>query len=164
MAIKLIYATNIDRIMGRNGRLPWYIPEDLKHFQQLTVGCPVIMGSRTWESLPGKQRPLKNRMNIVLTRNEHVKYPGAIIKHSLEEALQEAKTMNSKDIWIIGGANVLKQSMKLAETLHVTVINNKISGDVKSPVIDLEVFKLTHQEPMRKSGMYNYQFLTYNKK
>lgn len=159
MSIKLIYASTPDRVIGRNGKLPWLIKEDLEHFKHLTIGHPVVMGYNTWVSLPGRQRPLKDRTNIVLSRTESLKLPGAIIYHSLEHVL---KDYQDQDIWIIGGGKLLRQAIKIADEIYLTLVHNRVQGDTLSPEIDHK-WQLTEQSEILESGINKFQFMQYKR-
>ena len=110
--INLIYARAANGVIGKDGAMPWHLPEDLAHFKQLTQGCPVLMGRKTWDSLPPKFRPLPGRTNIVITRQADWQAEGAQRADSLEEALRLAGA--APEIWIIGGAQIYAQAEPLA--------------------------------------------------
>src|SRR5574344_2581894 len=103
MQIALIYAVAANGVIGRNGSMPWHVPEDLAHFRALTSGCPVIMGRKTWDSLPERFRPLPGRRNIVITRQSDWQAEGATTVHSLEQALQAARATQAETVWLNGG-------------------------------------------------------------
>lgn len=113
--------------------MPWHLPEDLAHFKQLTHGCPVVMGRKTWDSLPARFRPLPGRSNIVITRQADWQAEGAIRVGSLEEALTQAGS--APDIWIIGGAQIYAQAEPLAVHAEVTEINQDFDGDAYAPAL-----------------------------
>ncbi len=122
------------RAIGKNGGLIWQIPEDIKRFKELTLNHPVIMGRKTWESIPEKFRPLKNRMNIVITRNSDFVAIGAIKAESFERALEIAvKSPGSGKIFVIGGAEIYSQALQAADTLHLTLVQSDEKGDVFFP-------------------------------
>jgi dihydrofolate reductase len=129
--INLIYARAANGVIGKDGIMPWHLPEDLAHFKQLTLGCPVIMGRKTWDSLPAKFRPLPGRINIVITRNAGWQADGAQRAGSLEEALQMAGAV--PDIWVIGGAQIYAQAEPLAMRAEVTEIAQDFEGDAYAP-------------------------------
>lgn len=106
MQIALIYAVAANGVIGRNGSMPWHVPEDLAHFRALTSGCPVIMGRKTWDSLPERFRPLPGRRNIVITRQDGWQARGAEVAHSLEQALEVARSTQADTVWVMGGAGV----------------------------------------------------------
>lgn len=131
--INLIYARAANGVIGKDGIMPWHLPEDLAHFKQLTHGCPVVMGRKTWDSLPPKFRPLPGRTNIVITRNNDWQAEGAQRAASLEEALRQA--MPAPDIWVIGGAQIYAQAEPLASRAEVTEIAQDFEGDAHAPAL-----------------------------
>jgi len=136
--IGMVWAQTKAGVIGKDGSMPWHLPEDLKHFSQLTTGHPVIMGRKTWESFPAKYRPLPGRTNIVVTRNpEWASTPeaeGALVVSSLDEALLESQfAPGGQKVWIIGGAQIFEQSMNLANLAVVTIIDTDVEGDTYAP-------------------------------
>jgi len=120
-------------VLGDGANLPWHIPEDLKRFKSLTMGHPVIMGRKTWESLPPKYRPLAGRTNIVVTRNKDYEASGAIIATSVKEALEKARETEGEEIFIIGGASIYEQALPLAHKLYLTFVEGNYNGSVFFP-------------------------------
>lgn len=131
--IGLIWAEAADGIIGRDGGMPWHLPEDLAHFKRITHGHPVIMGRKTWDSLPPRFRPLPGRSNIVLTRQTDWQAPGATRAAGLDEALTACADVER--IWIIGGAQVFEQAMSRADLLAVTRVDARYAGDTRAPTI-----------------------------
>ena len=127
--ISLIAALADNGVIGRDNGLPWHIPEDLKHFKTLTLGKPVIMGRKTFESI-GK--PLKGRSNIIVSRNKNLLIEGAEVVASLEEAMARAKEFG-QEIMIIGGAQVYAEALPKAERLYLTFVHTKAEGDTFFP-------------------------------
>jgi dihydrofolate reductase len=121
------------RIIGNNGELPWKLPSDLKRFKELTMGHPVIMGRKTWESIPDKFRPLSGRKNIVMTRDESYKTEEASVVHNLDAALTEAGSEENNEIFVIGGAEVYQQALPIADMLYITEVEYDGEGDVVFP-------------------------------
>ena len=109
MQLHLILAKARNGVIGDRGQLPWHLPEDLAHFKRTTLGCPVLMGRKTWESIPAKFRPLPGRANLVITRQADWQAEGALVVHSLEEGLSLALAHcpEGKDLWVMGGAEIL---------------------------------------------------------
>jgi dihydrofolate reductase len=135
----LIAAMGRDRVIGREvdgiGTLPWHLPEDMKHFRELTTGKPVIMGRKTWESLPERFRPLPGRQNIVVTRNAAYLAPGATVAGSVEAAL--AACGAAPEAFVIGGAELYRQAIGRADRLELTEIDLAVpDGDAHFPPID----------------------------
>jgi dihydrofolate reductase len=134
----LIWAQSSNGVIGKDGDLPWHLPEDLAHFKRTTKGHPVIMGRRTWDSFPEKFRPLPGRTNIVISgnpaRREEVASAGAIAVESLEQALTAAASSpGSEEVWIIGGGEIFRSAAALANTAVVTVIDLETDGDTFAP-------------------------------
>ena len=134
MALNLIFARARNGVIGHNNTLPWHLPEDLAHFKQTTLGQPVVMGRKTWESLPPKFRPLPGRTNIVVTRQKDWQAEGAVVAHSIEEAVQQCPV--DAQAWVMGGAEVYAQAMPLATRAVVTEIDADFEGDAFAPTFD----------------------------
>jgi dihydrofolate reductase len=116
--------------MGKKGGLPWYIPEDLRKFKTLTTGHPIIMGRKTFESIG---RPLPNRTNIVITRDSTFHQEGIVVVSSLEMAIHKAQEVESKELFIIGGGEIFRQSIDFADKLYITLVHEEIDGDIIFP-------------------------------
>lgn len=124
----MIWAQGHDRVIGKNGTMPWHLPEDLALFKSVTTGNAVLMGRKTWESLPSQQRPLPNRHNYLLTTDGSYSAPGATIGTNLQSLLRQAENENpGKIVWIIGGAKIYAQTLKFADLLMVTDIDLAIA-------------------------------------
>ena len=134
MTVSLIWAEAADRVIGRDGALPWHLPEDLQRFKELTTGATVVMGRSTWESLPLSVRPLPGRRNIVLSRAVGYEAPGAEVFTSLDEALATA----DGDVWVVGGASVYAQALPLADRIVRTRVHVSVDGDVRAPEVGPE--------------------------
>ena len=126
MALNLIFARSRNGVIGKDNTLPWHLPEDLAHFKQTTFGQPVLMGRKTWESLPPKFRPLPGRTNIVVTRQTNWHAEGAVVAHTIEEAVQHCPP--DSQVWVIGGAEVYAQAMPLAARAMVTQVLQQPAG------------------------------------
>lgn len=131
MPINLILARARNGVIGRAGALPWHLPEDLAHFKRTTLGAPVIMGRKTWESLPAAFRPLPGRLNVVVTRQPGYAAPGAWVVHSLAQA--QAVCPADATAWVIGGAELYAQAWPLAQQAVVTEIDADFDGDAHAP-------------------------------
>ncbi|NUT69739.1 dihydrofolate reductase [Pseudarthrobacter sp. C4D7] len=136
--VGLVWAQTSDGVIGKDGDMPWNLPEDLKHFTRLTTGHPVIMGRKTWLSFPDKYRPLPGRTNIVITRQESwagtPEAEGAVVVPSLDDALLESQFVDGGEtVWILGGGDVFRQSTDLANVAVVTTIDVKADGDTFAP-------------------------------
>ncbi|MFE4834225.1 dihydrofolate reductase [Arthrobacter sp. NPDC056691] len=136
--IGLVWAQTPAGVIGKDGDMPWNLPEDLKHFTRVTTGHPVIMGRKTWLSFPEKYRPLPNRTNIVITRQENwgstPEAEGAVVVKSLDDALLESQfAPGCEAVWILGGGEIFKQSTGLANVAVVTTIDVDADGDTYAP-------------------------------
>ena len=158
MRIALIYARAANGVIGKNGALPWHLAEDMAHFKQLTQGCPVVMGRKTWDSLPPRFRPLPGRTNIVVTRQPDWNENGAQRTSSLREALQLCE--NSAQVWIIGGAQIYAQALPLADELVVTEIDADFDGDAHAPALSAEWREVARDPVVAASGL-RLAFVTY---
>jgi dihydrofolate reductase len=143
MNLCLIWAQAHDRVIGRANTLPWHAPEDLKHFKALTAGHPIVMGRRTWESLPRK--PLPGRQNFVISRQSDG-FDGAIRCASLSDAIQMAATAAPPRLFVIGGQALYEEAIRVADTLFVTQVDEVVSdADAFAPAIDESRFELADQ-------------------
>jgi dihydrofolate reductase len=137
MQINLIWAQAKNRVIGLNGQMPWHLPEDLAHFKKTTLGHPVIMGRKTWDSLPPKFRPLPGRMNIVISSSEdmreNLKKNGTYPAQNLREALLICEQANHGQVWVIGGAQIYAQALPLAQRAVITHIDAAYAGDAFAP-------------------------------
>ena len=144
MIISLIAAMDQNRLIGRGNRLPWRLPADMKHFRELTLGKPVVMGRRTFESI-GK--PLAKRTNIILTRDPHFRASGCIVTHGVDQAVSEAD--DCEEVMIIGGYAIYELFLDCAECFYLTQIHECFEGDVHFPEFKLsdwrEIKRIKHQ-------------------
>ena len=131
--IYLVAAVARNGVIGAHGKLPWHLPEDLKHFKQLTLGHPVIMGRRTWESLPERFRPLPGRTNVVLTSHRNWSARGASRAGSVAGVLEEHDSL-----WVIGGGTVYAAFLPFADRLVVTDVDVAVEGDTRAPALGAE--------------------------
>lgn len=143
--IAIIAAVAKNGVIGDKNNLPWYLPEDLKRFKEITAGKTVLMGRKTFESIIARLgKPLPNRLNVVVTRNTSYQVPvGAVVEADIHSAF---KNHASGDIFIIGGGEIYKQTIDLADTLYITHIDKEIQGDVSFPKIDSRKWKLESEE------------------
>lgn len=159
--ICIIAAVARNRVIGKGNGLLWHIPEDMKHFREITRGKPVIMGRKTWESLPEKFRPLPGRQNIVLTRDKRYVAAGALIAGSLDEAMQMADA--APEVFIIGGAEIYRQALPLADCLYLTEVDVTPEGDAFFPEIDPMVWGVVERGEGVPASTPQYAFITYRK-
>ncbi|RAS66166.1 dihydrofolate reductase [Lentzea atacamensis] len=150
--IGLIWAQAANGVIGRDNAIPWHIPEDMKHFREITAGSAVLMGRRTWESLPPRFRPLPGRRNLVLSRTPQ---EGAETFGSLEKALADV----TGDLWVMGGSAVYAATLPFADRLEVTEIRENFEGDTYAPKIDREPKTVGAWQESR-SGLH-YRFVSY---
>ena len=152
--LSLIAALAHQRVIGKDNRLLWHLPEDMAHFRATTRGRPVIMGRKTWESLPEKFRPLPGRHNIVISRQPDYPAPGATLAASLEAAI---KLAGEGEIFVIGGEAIYRQALPLAQRLYLTEIDRPFEGDAFFPEFPTSEW----QELWRKKGGEDFDFVCY---
>jgi dihydrofolate reductase len=157
----LIAAVARDGVIGIANRLPWHLPEDLRHFKALTTGNAVIMGRKTWESLPPQFRPLPGRTNIVVTRNAGYAAAGATVVHSLAAA---AAVCADRPGFVIGGAELYAQALPQAARLELTEIDATFAGDAFFPAFDRSAWRETARASHRSETGLDYAFVTYQRK
>lgn len=160
MKLNLILACARNGVIGKNNTLPWHLPEDLAHFKRLTLGCPVIMGRKTWESLPPRFRPLPGRLNVVVTRQTDWQCEGAVVVHALEAAC--AACPPDSTAWVIGGAELYAQALALASTAVVTEIDADFDGDAFAPRFGPEWLEISRERLMSSQGL-PFSFVTFQK-
>jgi dihydrofolate reductase len=158
--IVIIAAVAKNGVIGNGNALPWHLPEDMKHFKALTTCHAVIMGRKTWESLPPKFRPLPNRHNIVLTRNAAYDAPGATVVTALEEA---TKLGAGGTAFIIGGAELYAHMLPHAQRLELTEIDAAFDGDAHFPAYDRALWREVKRESGRTESGLGYAFVTYER-
>ena len=162
MKLALIWAMARNRTIGRNNALPWYLPEDLKYFKRVTLGKPIIMGRKTWESIG---RPLPGRTNIVITRDAAFKADGVRVVHSLEQALALAEKIclidGSEEAIVIGGAEIYALALPHADRLYLTQVHADVEGDAYFPPLDLAQWHEKGREDFaaQAPNPYDYTFL-----
>lgn len=153
--IGLIWAQARGGVIGADGGIPWHIPEDMKFFRETTAGATVLMGRRTWDSLPPRFRPLPGRTNIVVTRDPSWSADGAVVQHDL--------TVPAGDVWVMGGGEIYAAALPQADLLAVTEVDADIDGDTRAPSIP-GAFVLDEDAPWRESSSgLRYRHLTYRR-
>jgi dihydrofolate reductase len=158
MRLHLIWARAANGVIGRDNTIPWRLPEDMAHFKRTTLGCPVIMGRKTWDSLPPKFRPLPGRLNIVVTRQAAWQAEGALRAGSLAEAV--ALCPPGGDAWVTGGAEIYAQAMPLAATAVVTEIDAEFEGDALAPAFGPQWVEVARERHVSATGL-GFSFVTY---
>lgn len=159
MKVSLVAAVARGGVIGRDNTIPWRIPEDVAHFKALTTGHAVVMGRRTWDSLPDRFRPLPGRRNVVLTRNDGWGAEGAERASSLEAALDLLR--DEPHVFVIGGAAVYAAALPLADELLLTEIDLAVDGDVAFPAFEPADFVETAREPQVSGDGTVFAFVTY---
>jgi dihydrofolate reductase len=155
--ISIIVAVSEDWGIGKDNELLWHISEDLKRFKRLTSGNTVVMGKKTWESLP--RRPLPGRKNIVLTDNSKEIIENALTCYSIEDAL--SKCSPDEEVFIIGGGSIYRQFMPLADRLYITHVHKKAPADIYFPEIDLNIWKVNEEEEFVSDEGIPYTYTVY---
>lgn len=166
MIVALIAAVADNRVIGRDGRLPWYLPGDLKYFRAVTMGKPVVMGRKTWESM---NRPLPGRTNIVITRRAGYRAEGARVVPDLQSALELAQQVAAADgvdeILVIGGAEIYRMALPLADRLYLTEVHAAVEGDVYFPEWDRSRWQEVSRDrqPPKDDAGHGYSFVVYER-
>lgn len=156
-----------NRTIGRNNALPWHLPEDLKFFKRVTMGKPIIMGRKTWESIG---RPLPGRCNIVISRNKNFQADGIETVNSLQQAISLAEQISQRDgvdeVCVIGGAEIYAQALPLADRLYLTQVHADVEGDTFFPEFDLNQWQEVEREDFYASlaNPWDYSFLVLDKR
>ncbi|MCC7030594.1 MAG: dihydrofolate reductase [Chitinophagaceae bacterium] len=161
MHLSIIVAASLNQVIGINNQLPWHLPADLKYFKKLTTGHTILMGRKTYDSIG---RPLPNRENVVVTRSKDFQAEGAVIKYSVEEALQYCK--DKDQVFVIGGEEIFKQMMDVVHTIYLTVVHTTIAnGDAFFSAPDSAFWKKTSSEFHEKDekNLFDYAFETYER-
>ncbi|NDK55892.1 dihydrofolate reductase [Pontibacter fetidus] len=160
--IAIVVAVAENNVIGKDNQLIWHLPADLRFFKNLTMGHPIIMGRKTYESI-GK--PLPGRTTVIITRQQDFEAPGCIVVNSIDEAITEAQTID-QDVYIIGGAEIYKQALARTDTIYLTRVHYRFEGDTFFPEIkenDWEVIYEEKHEPDEKNK-YSYSFITLKRK
>jgi len=153
--IALVAAVSKNGVIGAKNDLPWYLPEDLKHFKMLTTGKTVLMGRKTFESIMNRLgKPLPNRKNVVVTRDQNYVVPdGVLVFNTVEDALNALK---NEEVMVAGGGEIFKQTVARADTLYITEVDREVEGDVYFPKINPARWKEIEREPHE-----GFSFVTY---
>lgn len=162
MKLALIWAMSRNRTIGRNNALPWHLSEDLQYFKRVTMGKPIIMGRKTWESIG---RPLPGRTNIVITKDLEFTAAGIKVVHSLDEARSLAESIGlidgADEAVVIGGAQIYALALPLADRLYLTQVHAEVEGDAHFPLFDLTQWEELGREDFSAAGPnpYDYSFV-----
>lgn len=159
--IAYVVAMDDNRLIGRDNDLPWRLPDDMRWFRERTMGKPCIMGRKTYDSLPARFRPLPGRLNIVVTRNPGYEAPGALVAHSIEDALPAAGEVD--EIIIVGGSALFKKLMPVVDRLYLTRVHGVAEGDVYFPEYNAgewrELFREEHPADERHAYAFTWTVL-----
>jgi dihydrofolate reductase len=161
LKVSLVAAVARDGVIGRDGGIPWRLPEDLARFRDLTMGHPVVMGRRTWESLPDRFRPLPGRRNVVVTRNPDWTAQGADRAGSVEDALD--LLAGEPEVFVIGGGEIYTAALPHADELRLTEIDADVEGDTTFPTSDPGEFEETARENHVSADGTPFAFVTYRR-
>lgn len=165
MIISAIAAVAQNGIIGNKGDLPWHLPDDLKYFQRITKGHHVITGRKNYESIPAKYRPLKDRVNIVVTRNTDYEAPGAVVVPSLPAGLTVAELAEEEEVFIIGGGQIYREAfdMGIVDRLYLTLVHSDVEGDTQFPEVDAdewqEIERTRHEADERHAFAFSFVVL-----
>jgi dihydrofolate reductase len=159
MQLHLIFARARNGVIGKANALPWHLPEDMAHFKSTTLGCPVIMGRKTWDSLPSRFRPLPGRVNVVVTRQTSWCENGAKPSQNLDYALSFCEQF--EHVWIIGGAKLYAQALPFASSAVVTEINADYDGDAFAPAFGPQWVEAAREDQTSVNGL-QFSFVTYS--
>jgi dihydrofolate reductase len=157
----LIAAVARNGVIGRGGQMPWRLPEDLRYLREQTLGCPVIMGRKTWDSLPARFRPLPGRHNIVVTRQPGWQAEGATTAPGLDQALEAAG--KAPRVFVIGGAELYAQALPRADTLLLTELDLDVEGDTRFPAWDRNAYVEATRERHTSAEGLGFSFVRYRK-
>lgn len=165
MLLTLIAGVARNGVIGRDNQLLWQLPEDLKHFRAATMGAPVIMGRKTWDSLPARFRPLPGRHNIVLSRQAGFDAPGASVVASLDAALALAGRDGAARAFVIGGEQIYREALPRADELLLTEVEREFEGDAHFPSFSREAFAEVQRERHRAAppNDFDFSFVTYRR-
>ncbi|MCX6274217.1 MAG: dihydrofolate reductase [Bacteroidetes bacterium] len=163
--ISIIVAVSENNVIGRNNDLPWHLPADMKYFKDTTIGHCVVMGRKNFHSIPDKYRPLEGRTNIVVTRQMDFREDGAVVVHSIDEAIELAKSKKETECFIIGGGEIFAQSLEYCDRVYLTRIHRSFEGDVHFPVLSQEEWKESSRRdiPSDERNKYPFSFLIYDR-
>ena len=163
--ISLIVAVSQNGVIGKDNKLAWHLPDDMKYFSNMTKYHTVIMGRKNWESIPNKFRPLPDRKNIVITRNKNFKDNEAIVVNSIEEAIEISRSSEDEEIFIIGGGEIYKLGLSYVDKLYITEIYAEVEGNTFFPEWHKEKWKEISRvsHPKDKNHKFNFDYIIYKK-
>jgi len=158
--ISLIVAMARNRVIGANNKIPWHLPNELRLFKSLTMGHHIVMGRRTYESI---DRLLPGRTTVIVTRQRDYGVPGAIVAHSIEDALDACK--GDSEIFVIGGADLFRETLPMADRLHLTVVDAEPDGDTFMPEVDMSAWRETATQSFQpdERHAHGYRYTVYDR-
>jgi dihydrofolate reductase len=156
--ISLIAAVASNGVIGREGRMPWHLPADLKHFKALTMGHAIVMGRKTFDSIG---RLLPGRRTIIVTHQRGFHFEGATVVHSLEQAIEQAR--GDDEVFVIGGGEIYAMALPMADRLHMTELALTPQGDARFPAFDRSAWRETSRESHRAEDGMSYDFVVYDR-
>ncbi len=165
MEIIAIAAMAKNRAIGKDNDLLWHLPADMRYFQQTTTGYPVLMGRKNYDSIPLKYRPLANRTNIVITRDESYNEEGAVVFHSIKDGIDFARKEGKDKLYIVGGGQIYAQTMDIISKLYLTVVDHDFDGDAFFPEFDSNDWDIAKTWKVNKDekNKYDMQFFQYQR-
>jgi len=158
MIISIIAAVAENRVIGKDNDLVWKLPKDMKYFMDTTSGHHVIMGRKNYESLPHKFKPLKNRVNIVVTRQSEYTAPGTVVVNSIRDGLDYAGKNGESEVFIIGGGEIYAESIDVANRMYITEVKASFEGDTFFPEFDLNLWKEVSRTPNSPDDKHQFAF------
>jgi dihydrofolate reductase len=156
MKISLIVAASLNNAIGKHNQLLWHLPKDMRFFKNTTWAMPVIMGRKTFESLGSK--PLNGRLNIIISRNKSFETEGATVVDSIKAAIAIAAEENYKQVYVIGGGEIYKEAILIADRLYITRVQTEIEGDTFFPIVDTTQWKLIYSDAHAADAKHAYAF------
>jgi dihydrofolate reductase len=165
MNISMIAALAQNRVIGKNNDLPWSLPDDMKYFMQTTKGHHCIMGRKNYDSIPSKFKPLPLRTNIVVTRQKNLDAPGCVVVNDIQKGIRLSRDAKETEVFIIGGAEIYKEGMSVADRLYLTEIKADIEGDTYFPEVDHKKWKEKSRvhHPADEKHQYAFDFVVYER-
>ncbi|MEO7266220.1 MAG: dihydrofolate reductase [Ferruginibacter sp.] len=163
MSISLLVAASTNNAIGKNGLLLWHLPNDLKYFKNMTWGMVVVMGRKTFEAV---NKPLPGRVNIVITTQEGWNADQVWVAKDIDDALRQAASTNCKEIFVIGGGEIYKQTLVIADRIYMTRVHAELEGDTFFPLIEDDKWELSRKDDFNadEKHVYSYSFETWNRK
>lgn len=163
MILSLLVAASENNVIGKDNKLPWHLPDDLKYFKNLTWAMPILMGRKTFDSI-GK--PLPGRKSIVITRNKDWQHESVAVVHSIEEAIKKAESFGVKEVFVIGGAEIFGSALPSATRIYLTRIHQSFEGDVLFPAIDENDWALISERFCEKDekNVYDHTYQVWERK